>query len=78
MQDWYPDEWHFTETRSESPLIASAGLRSFSRPNFAEFPNELLSDEHFFERLLLSSRDLSQALSAIEFLNKNVRSGDVR
>jgi hypothetical protein len=69
-EQWYPDEWYNNERLPQSAKDFS--ILCFKRPDYEAFPSDVLKDENLFERLLLSMRDLSQAKSAIRFLEGEV------
>lgn len=67
---WFPEDWRHTVNHGTGSCTHS--VAAFQQPDYTKFPSEKLRDHDFFERLLLSMRDLSQASSAAVFLRREV------
>jgi hypothetical protein len=70
LERLFPEEWYYRVKTGDNS--ASGGVRSFPPPDPSKLPPPTLTDRNFFERLVLTLRDLSHARSALTFIGEEV------
>ena len=66
----FPDDWFYYVKTGE--VSGYGGVRCFAPPTPSKLPEDRLQNHALFQRLLLSLRDFSHALSALTFIREDV------